>query len=466
MKINYLNLLIGIVLGLTPLIIDFENTLNHDAKIVLTMMIIMIFFWLSEAIPSSITALFPIIFSPFLCDVSFKELVSKYASPVVFLLLGGFLISQGFEKSKFHKRLAMKSIIFFGNTKLRLLFCTIFSTAFFSMWISNTATCLLMLPICKFLIDNAIDKNDTYFAKILLLSIAYSSSIGGMITPIGTIPNAILVGFLNDNYGLEISFIGWVKMIFPIAFILLLILGCYFSLRLIHNNHAIDLRVLIKKYSRLGKIKMSELVCAFIITITAFMWIFKNKINSLLNISLTDPIIAIIGGILFFVIPVNSNKKSILGADSINMVSWDVLVLFGGGLSMAFLVVETGLSEIIANQIIFIQHYDILLVIFLLTLFTSLLTEFTSNTATTFLLLPLFASFAIEADIQILKVLLPVVLAASCAFMMPISTPPNAIVYSTKKISIKFMSKIGMTLNILSIIMISVYIHNFIFTLE
>jgi len=466
MKINYLNLLIGIVLGLTPLIIDFENTLNHDAKIVLTMMIIMIFFWLSEAIPSSITALFPIIFSPFLCDVSFKELVSKYASPVVFLLLGGFLISQGFEKSKFHKRLAMKSIIFFGNTKLRLLFCTIFSTAFFSMWISNTATCLLMLPICKFLIDNAIDKNDTYFAKILLLSVAYSSSIGGMITPIGTIPNAILVGFLNDNYGIQISFIGWVKMIFPIAFILLLILGCYFSIGLIHNNHTIDLRVLIKKYSRVGKIKMSELVGAFIITITAFMWIFKNKINSLLNISLTDPIIAIIGGILFFVIPVNSNKKSILGADSINMVSWDVLVLFGGGLSMAFLVVETGLSEIIANQIIFIQHYDILLVIFLLTLFTSLLTEFTSNTATTFLLLPLFASFAIEADIQILKVLLPVVLAASCAFMMPISTPPNAIVYSTKKISIKFMSKIGMTLNVLSIIMISVYIHNFIFTME
>ena len=147
------------------------------------------------------------------------------------------------------------------------------------------------------------------------------------------------------------------------------------------------------------------------------------------------------------------------------MVSWDVLVLFGGGLSMAFLVVETGLSEIIANQIIFIQQYDVLLVIFLLTLFTSLITEFTSNTATTFLLLPLFASFAIEADIEILKVLLPVVLAASCAFMMPISTPPNAIVYSTKIISIKFMSKTGMTLNILSIIMISVYIHNFIFTL-
>jgi len=462
MKINYLNFLIGILLGLIPIIFDFNNILNPDAKIVLTMMIIMIYFWLSEAIPSSITALFPIIFSPFLGDVSFKEIVSKYASPVVFLLLGGFLISLGFEKSNFHKRLAMKSIISFGNTKLKLIFCTILSTAFFSMWISNTATCLLMIPICKFLIDNALDQDDTYFTKILLLSVAYSSSIGGMITPIGTIPNAILVGFLNDNYGLEISFIDWVKTIFPIAFILLIILGCYFSLRLINNNHMIDLRELKKKYTQLGKIKRSELVSASIITLTALMWILKNKINFLFDISLTDPIIAIIGAILFFIIPADSTQRPILAADSINKIAWDVLVLFGGGLSMAFLVVETGLAEIIANQIIFIQNYHILLIIFLITFFTSLITEFTSNTATTFLLLPLFASFAIEGQFEILKILLPVVLAASCAFVMPISTPPNAIVYSTKKISIKFMSRTGMILNLLSIIMISIYINYFI----
>ena len=210
MKINIKFFISGIIFGFLPEIFNLNNGLDYNSKIVLGMTLTMVFFWLTEAIPTSITALIPIILSPTFIDITLKDILSKYASPVVFLLLGGFLLASGFEKSNLHQRLALKSIISFGSTKRKLLLCTIFSTAFFSMWLSNTATCLLMIPIIKFIVDTTLNKReDEYFSKMLILAVAYSASIGGMITPIGTIPNAILVAFLNENYNYQIDFIDW-----------------------------------------------------------------------------------------------------------------------------------------------------------------------------------------------------------------------------------------------------------------
>jgi len=454
--------LVGILVGFIPEILNLNDGLDYNAGIVLQLMITMIFFWVTEAIPLSITALIPIIIAPLLKDINLVDVFSPYSSPVVFLLLGGFLLANGFEKSNLHQRFAVKSIIMFGKNKNSLLMCFIFITAFISMWLSNTATCLLMLPIVKFIVENNFkgDENQK-FSKMLILCVAYASSIGGMMTPIGTIPNAVMIGFLAENFNLEISFIEWVFFISPLSMALLFILWLYLSLGILHKNEKINQKKLKLKYESLGKFSNKEKVSLFILILAALLWIFKIKINNFLDINLNDSGIALFSAILFFILPVNKKMDVILGFDWFKNIPWNVLILFGGGLSMASLVMETGLANELSKNIVFLNQLSLLLIIFILTFLTSLFTEFTSNTATTFLLLPLLGTFAINSDINVVTVILPVVLAASCAFMMPISTPPNAIVFSTNQINISFMIKTGFVMNIISILMISFYVYFF-----
>ena len=239
MKITFF--LIGIFLGFLPNIFGLDNNLDLNSKIILQMLITMIFFWVTEAIPLSITALIPILISPFLIDFDTKTIFSSYASPVVFLLLGGFIIANGFEKSALHQRIAIKTIFIFGKTKISLLFCFIFITAFISMWLSNTATCLLMLPIVKFIVDTSFkEKGSNFFSKILILCVAYSSSIGGMTTPIGTIPNAVMISFFQEKYEFQINFIDWVIFILPLSIILLSFLWLYFSFKIRNEKRNVD----------------------------------------------------------------------------------------------------------------------------------------------------------------------------------------------------------------------------------
>ena len=457
--INYKFLFFGIIISILPDIFNLNQELDHNSKIALRMMILMIFFWLTETLPNSITAFLPIIFSPFFVDISLKEIVAPYSSTVVFLLLGGFLLANGFEESNLHKRIALKTITNFGKSKRMIIFCFIFSTAFFSMWLSNTATCLLMLPIAKFVVDNCFDdKDDSYFSKILLLSIAYSSSIGGMSTPIGTIPNAIMVSFLNENYGLKIDFIDWFFFMFPIVLFLLVSLWIFFSFTNKYVNEKVDLDSLYIKYKELGRLTLKEKISSLVLLLTSFLWIFKSKINSILNIELTDSGIAIMCSLLFFVLPINKNYQTLLGFSWFKNIPWNILILFGGGLSMASLVVSTGLAEDLSKNLNFISHYNLFILLIFLTFFTSMLTEFTSNTATTFLLLPILASFSISNNLPLIQIILPIVLAASCAFMMPISTPPNAIVFSTNKLKIPFMVKTGFKMNVIAVLFISIYV--------
>lgn len=454
--------LIGILVGFIPEIFNLNEGLEYNAKIVLQLMITMIFFWVTEAIPLSITALIPIIVAPLLKEINLGDVFSPYSSPVVFLLLGGFLLANGFEKSNLHERFAIKSIILFGKNKTSLLMCFIFVTAFISMWLSNTATCLLMLPIVKFIVENNFKASeDQKFSKMLILCVAYSSSIGGMTTPIGTIPNAVMIGFLSENFNLGISFIEWVIFVSPLAITLLLILWLYLSLGISDKKEKINQRKLKLKYESLGRFSNKEKVSLFILILAALLWIFKIKINSLLDLNLNDSGIALSCAILFFILPVNKKMDVILGIDWFKSIPWNVLILFGGGLSMASLVMETGLANELSKNIIFLKQFGLLLTIFFLTFLTSLFTEFTSNTATTFLLLPLLGTFAINADINVVTIILPVVLAASCAFMMPISTPPNAIVFSTNQINISFMIKTGFIMNVISILIISFYVYLF-----
>ena len=449
----------GIILAIIPDIFYLNENFSDDAKLVIRMMILMIFFWLTEIIPISITALFPILFSPFFLEIKFIDILSHYASSVVFLLLGGFILAQGFEKSQLHRRIALKTLLEFGKTRRRIMIIIMLSTAFFSMWLSNTATCLLMLPIVKNILESNFSSEDgNEFSKFLILSIAYSSSIGGMATPIGTIPNAVMIGFINENHNIEIDFVQWFAFGFPLVLILLLFLFVYLGFKFENKN--VDRKFIHKKLIDLGSFSYKEKVTIFILTLTLSLWILKNFINKTFGIYLNDAVIAIFGSFLFFIIPIK-NSNFILSSDWHRNIPWNVLILFGGGLSMASLITSTGLADEFSRIFYFFNTFNLLTLIFFIAIVTSFLTEFTSNTATTFLLLPILSIFALNNNMDVIDLTLPFVLAASCAFMMPIATPPNAIVYSSNKFKISFMASNGFFINLISVTVISLYVFFF-----
>ena len=372
---------LGLLLSIIPDLLNLNDNFSSDAKLVIRMLILMIFFWLTEIIPISITALLPILFSPFFVEIQLKDILNNYASSVVFLLLGGFILAQGFEKSQLHRRIALKTLLEFGKTRKKIILIIMLSTAFFSMWLSNTATCLLMLPIVKNILDsNFNSEEDNEFSKLLLLSIAYSSSIGGMATPIGTIPNAVMIGFLKENHNINIDFIEWFAFGFPLVLILLFVLFVFLGFKFENKN--VNRKFVRKKFLELGNFSYGEKVTVFILTLTLSLWIFKNSLNEIFGINLNDAVIAIFGSFLFFVIPI---KKSdfILSFDWYKNIPWNVLILFGGGLTMASLIISTGLANEFSKIFYFFNSFNLLTLIFIIAIITSFLTEFTSNTATT-----------------------------------------------------------------------------------
>ena len=461
MKRYFLLILSGILIFFISEIFISPEFLTDTQIFVFRILIVMIFLWVTELIPTSVTALIPILVAPLVAEIELKKVLTSYSSSVVFLILGGFIIAQGFEKSKLHQRIALGILYRFGNTKINILISVCFLTASLSMIFSNTATCLLMLPIVKSIIEENLDKkNDFDYSNLLLLSIAYSASIGGMTTPIGTIPNAIFVGFVEENYKVIIDFKSWIFHIFPLVLTLITFLLVYIYLKIDRPMDLILKSKLKKNYLSLGKFSRNEKIASFIILLTAFLWIFKSKINVLFNINLTDSIIAIFGGILFFIIP-STNYKTILNNDWYLRIPWNILILFGGGLALASLIISSGLAEKLAISLEFLGDLDLFLIILIIALFTSFMTEFTSNTATTFLLLPILSVFANSNNFDLIQILLPFILSASCAFMMPISTPPNAIVYSNNSFKINFMVKNGIVMNFTAIITIAAYTYIF-----
>ncbi len=457
MKKYFLLILTGTLIFFIPEILISPEFLTDTQTLVFRVLVLMIFLWITELIPTSVTAMIPILVAPLVAEIELKSILTSYSSSVVFLILGGFIIAQGFEKSTLHQRVALGILSRFGNTKINVLISICFLTASLSMIFSNTATCLLMLPIVKSIIEENLDKNkDSDYSNLLLLAVAYSASIGGMATPIGTIPNAIFVGFLEENYNIIIDFKSWIFHIFPLVFTLITLLLIYIYLRIDIPNDFISKSKIKSNYLSLGKFSRNEKITSFIILLTAFLWIFKSKINIVLNINLTDAVIAIFGGILFFIIP-SSNGKPILNNDWFLRIPWNILILFGGGLALASLIISSGLADKLAVFLEVLSSLDLFLIIFVIALFTSLLTEFTSNTATTFLLLPILSVFANSNNFDLIQILLPFILSASCAFMMPISTPPNAIVYSNNSFKINFMVKNGLVMNFTAILTIAAY---------
>ena len=434
-----------------------EIVLGVAGRATASMAVWMALWWLTEAISVYVTALLPLALMPLLGASTIKETASAYAHPLVFLFFGGFILALALEKWHLHRRFAMNILKIIGTKPTTLVGGFMFVAASMSMWITNTATTLVLLPILLSII-NLLDKDSPHrknFSLCLLLGVAYAASIGGIGTIVGTVPNMFTVSFIQNELGMEIGFAKWMTIGLPVV-IIFVPLVWWLLTRWIYppGQQEIDPSFLDEKpepWTLGAKLTLT------IFLLTAICWVCRPLLMNWAPLAnLTDTGIAIIATLLLFSIPVNVKQKEFLmDWETALKVPWGVLLLFGGGLALAGAIRSNGVGELLATQLnslhgmppIFMTLFVVGLIIFL--------TELTSNTATTTALIPIFAVMAEGLGINPLTIILPATIAASCAFMLPVATPPNAIVFSSNLIHIPDMARAGFWLNLTGILVIS-----------
>ncbi len=447
----------GIIISPVP------EGISPTAWKVLGVAIWMAFWWLTEALPVAVTALMPLIVFPALGLFDFKISAAPYAHPLIFLFMGGFIIAKAIETWNLHRRIALLIVNAFGTRPDHLIGGFMLATAILSMWVSNTATTVMMLPIAMSIIGVLNEKEDTRVAgntaTALLLGIAYSASIGGAGTLVGTPPNALLAAFAQEQLGIELGFAKWmtiglpvVLVMLPLAWLLLTRVTCPVARRPIPGADAI----VKAEIAALGPMSVEEKRVLAVFVLTALSWIFRPLItNAFPSMGLTDSGIALIGALSLFIIPTNQgDNSSLMTWPRAVTLPWGVLLLFGGGLSLAHAISESGLADTVGGGLSGLESFPTIVLVAAVTILIIFLTEITSNTATTAVFLPIVATVAVSAGIAPLDLAIPVALAASCAFMMPVATPPNAIVFASEKLTVAHMAKAGFLLNLIAVAVI------------
>lgn len=423
--------------------------------------------WATEAVPVAVTALLPIVVFDPLGVASIRDAAAPYANPTIYLFLGGFVLALALERWDLHRRIALSILDKTGTDGRRLIGGFMFVCALLSMWMTNTSTTMMLLPIVLSIVavirDNVSDLSDKdreNFQIAMLLGLAYSASIGGLATLIGTPPNALLAGFMAENYGLDLSFARWMMIGIPVSAVMLpvawFVLTRYLYPVNVPASQAVDdhLREL---REQLGPISTPERRVAVVFVAVVVAWMFRRPVTEWLGITgVSDAGIVMTAALLLFILP--SGKKSstqLMTWHDMSRLPWGVLILFGGGLSLAMAVSDSGLALWLGQQLAPLNAWGTAVLVIASVALVIFLTELTSNLATTATLLPVMGAIAIQAGLPPLVLIVPITIAASCAFMLPVATPPNAIVFSTGKISIPQMVKAGIVLNIIGIIIVS-----------
>jgi sodium-dependent dicarboxylate transporter 2/3/5 len=461
---------IGLLLGpLLFFLIQFlPITLVSDkADAVIAVAIWMVIWWITETVNIAVTALLPLILFPLLKVMPIADVGANYGSPIIFLFFGGFVLALALEKVNLHKRIALNIVKLTGTTPEKVVLGFMLATAFMSMWISNTASTVVMLPIAisviKLLIDDkdGFTKADKNFALSIMLGIAFAANAGGIATVIGTPPNSVLIGLLENQYNIQISFLTW--MSFGLPFSILMIIAVYFVLvkwmfpckDILFTSSA---TVIDDELKKLGKISKEEKRVLFIFAITVSLWITRTIINKFFpGIKLSDTVISLIGAVSLFAIPMNFKKGNfILEWKDTEKLAWGILILFGGGLALAKGMASSGLVALITDTIA-AGNFNILFTVSLLIVLMLFMTELMSNVALVAVLAPVVAGIAIGLNIPLLNLLIPVTMASSCAFMLPMATPPNAIVFASGYVKVKEMVKAGVVLNVIAVVLLILY---------
>jgi sodium-dependent dicarboxylate transporter 2/3/5 len=472
-------LILGAALFFFLILIGDFNPAQPQINTMAAIAVLMAVLWITEAIPLAATSLIPLIFFPITGILSADEIAASYINSIIFLFLGGFLIAIAMEEWALHKRIALKIISILGGSPTSIVLGFIIAGAFLSMWISNTATALMLLPIGLAIIqklENEFgEKRIHSFAVILFLSLAYSCSIGGIATLIGTPPNLVMVKMLNILFpeAPEISFGNWMLLALPVSILMLCAVTVLLTKILfkLDEDVKLDRNFIKNEYKQLGKFSFEEKAVSVVFFLTALLWIFRTNIDfgfivvpgwsNLLPTSefINDGTVAITMATILFLIPSKSKKRALLDHNSFNKVPWGIILLFGGGFALAKGFSSTGLSDFIGHQLSGLQTISPIFII-LITAFTiNFLTELTSNTAVTQMILPILASVSVGIGLNPLMLMLTATISASMAFMLPVATPPNTIIFASGRIRISEMAKTGVILNITGVIIVTLLVY-------
>lgn len=472
---SYRGLLSGILFFLAVLLLPIPEGMSPEALRVAAVAVLMATWWVTEAAPMAVTALLPVVLFPLLGIMSTANTTVAYANHLVFLFMGGFLIGATMQKWNLHRRIAMHTLRIVGGSPQRIILGFMLATALLSMWISNTATALMMLPIASAVINqvqelNGVPARDvpgqgshrTAFAISLMLGIAYSASIGGVATLIGTPPNAILAGMAEKLYGLKIGFVDWMLFALPVS-LLMLGLCWYYLTRIAYplpNSGVQGVNAVIEsEISRLGPVKREERLVLGVFSSVSAAWVLRGFIDIPVLSLISDASIAIAGAVLLFIIPADpAKRKFLLDWETAKGIPWEILILFGGGFALAQSFSDSGLSLWIAQQLSVLAGSPLFVLITVVTLCVIFLTEVTSNTATATLMLPVLGALSVTLGIHPYSLMVPGAIAASFAFMLPVATPPNAIVFGSGHLSIPLMVRAGIWMNIIAVVLISAFV--------
>lgn len=414
--------------------------------------------WVTEAVPIAAAALLPIVLFPLTGALDMKTTVTGYSHPYIFLFIGGFMLAIAMEKWQLHRRMALLIIRTVGFSKPRIIMGFMVATAFLSMWISNTATTVMMLPIGMAMVASQGEQEGKgSLNKALMLAIAYSASIGGIATLIGTPPNLILAGVIEKTYGIEITFLQWFSIGLPFSLVLLVICWWYltkvafrFSDRTLRGGKA----EVSEQLHALGKINRAERKVLLIFLFTALAWISRSYLIQPILPMVNDTTIALVGAIALFIIPADRGKGRLLLWSDMEKLPWGVLLLFGGGIALALGFDQSGLAQWLGQALSGLAGISVVLLLIILIISVNFLTEITSNLATTSVILPTLAPLAITVDVHPFGLMIAAAIAASCAFMLPVATPPNALVFGTGQLKINDMLHTGVWLNLISALLL------------
>ena len=455
---------LGITSFLLVLYLPNPEGLSSDGRVTAAVFLLMGIWWAFEAIPLQVTALMPLVLFPLLNIQDIGVISREYMNKVQFLFAGGFIIAIAIQKWGLHKRVALNILKYSGLNSRGIIASFMIASAVLSMWVMNTSTAIMLLPVgisvIKVISDtvNNVTKNEKYnFQLCLLLGIAYAASVGGIATPIGTSPNGVLIQFASNNYNYDIGFANWISIGLPITIglaplIWFLLTYVIFPVNFSANQESKDKLDLMLK--ELGSMSNEEKKVIIVFITTAFFWIFRQLLDDLPGLSLLDDsVIAITGAIsLFFINEKKSKNKLLLWDDVQTGFPWGLIFLFGGGMALAYVVNDSGLALWLASLIPSETYFWIILItVIVMVIF---LTELTSNLTTTITFLPVVASVGLNMGINPLLLILPLTISASCAFMLPVATPPNSIVYASNLIPIQKMVRAGIFINVSSIIYI------------
>ena len=419
--------------------------------------------WITEAIPIPVTSLLPLVLFPLTGGLDLKLTASSYGDKIIYFYMAGFFLAIAIEKWNLHKRIALNIINVVGYNKKSMVLGFMIATAFLSMWLSNTSTSIMMLPIGIAIVSQVSLKNNilnSNFGKVLMLGIAYSASIGGFATIYGTPPNLILLSNIEEYFNLSIDFFSWFIMAFPLSCILLFICWYYlvnfsFDLSSLSN---VSKKTISSQIKELGKIKYEEKGVLLIFIVFILGLLSKQFISEFIP-QIDDTIIAISIAIFLFLIKSSDGENNLIEWSDGVKLPWGIILLFGGGLSIATAMKSSGLALWIGELAYNIDSLDLILIVLIIVMIVNFLTEITSNLATVSMLLPILASISISLGIHPYIIMVSATIAASCAFMLPVATPPNAVVFGSGYLKMTDMVKTGLVMNVISIVIVSLYVY-------